>query len=193
MMTRVILTLLFNFYLSIVMINPNTGKEMGKQEGDVVNSYGNSISGTRMKINHTVLMLVLQISSIWYKLNIPVNILDIFLFIISTVGLGISYWAYYTMGNLYTFTLGIRKEHKIVRDGPYNYFVHPGYLGQFCIILGSILFYRVNYVFTVLLACYIGYQFNKRIVAEEEMLRDRFGAEYTGFVNNRYRLVPYVY
>ena len=193
MIARVILTITYQFYIAIVMINPNTGNEMGKQRGDWINNKGNGISGTKMKIRHTILMFVLQLLSIIYKLDTPVNFFDWVVFILATGGVGISYWSYYTLGNLYTFTLGIRPDHKLITEGPYQYLVHPGHLGQFLIIGGAVLFYRVSWIFTLGLAGYIGYQFLKRSETEEQMLNQQFGYEYIEYLNERWRLIPYVY
>ncbi len=193
MLTRVILTIIYQFYITIVMINPNTGNEMGKQKGDYINKRGNNNSGTKMKICHTLLMFGLQLISVIYRLDTPLNIFDWIIFILSGVGVGISYWAYHTLGNYYTFTLGIRPDHKIITDGPYQYFVHPGYLGQFLIISGSVLFSRVSWIFTIALCSYIGYNFRHRIKTEESMLRQQFGYEYDQYINDRWRLIPYVY
>ena len=175
------------------MINPNTGSEMGKREGDDVNKVGNKISGTRMKIMHTILFYVLELTSIIFRLHEPLGLWDWFVFILATGGVIISYWAYYTLGEFYTFTLGVRKNHKLITEGPYKYFVHPGYLGQFLIIGGSVIFYRVYWLFTYALAGYIGYQFLKRTQAEENMLLNKFGSVYQSYVGARWRLIPYVY
>lgn len=193
MLSRVILTIAYQFYISIVMINPSTGNEMGKIEGDYVNKRGNYISGTTMKIRHTILMFVLQLVSVIYNLYTPVGFFDWIIFLLSTSGVGISYWAYHTLGNYYTFTLGIRRNHRLVKEGPYEYLVHPGYLGQFLILNGAILFYRVSWIFSLLLSGYIGYQFFRRTEAEERMLQQQFGFEFQDYMSTRWRLIPYVY
>src|SRR5690349_16274733 len=34
-------------------------------------------------------------------------------------------YAYYTLGYFFTFMITIRKDHKLIKTGPYKYLVHP--------------------------------------------------------------------
>lgn len=188
MLDRVLLTIIFHFYRSIVAIDPNTGNELGKKTDDVVNPIGNH-SNTIILLR-TIVIFVISLQSVYYRLDVPLNALDYIMFVSGTLGLIISYWAYYTLGNFYTFTLGIRKDHKIVSEGPYKYVVHPGYLGQFLIMIASLIFYRVNILFTCLQCLYVIYAFNTRMKAEEEMLTKHFGEAYKTFISKRWRMVP---
>ena len=172
------------------MIDPNSGNEMGKREGDNINPTGNTTSNAKMRIMNTVLMFGLSLLSVFFRLNYPVNVLDWLTLVVASFGCSLSYWAYYTLNVYYTFTIGIRKDHQVVTDGPYRYLVHPGYVGQILIILGSIIFYRVHFLLTIGLCLYVTYMYTKRIQAEEDMLTGHFGQEYQQFVSTRWRLFP---
>jgi len=43
---------------------------------------------------------------------------------------------YRELGNLFTFELSIRKDHKLITSGPYSMVRHPGYTGLFMAVLG---------------------------------------------------------
>lgn len=192
MLDRVILSTLLQYYRMMALIDPNTGNEMGKQEGDSVNSLGNHhISATSRRINTTVAVL-LQLLSMYVSFYVPLGYFDWFLFGLATMGLAICYWAYFTLDKYYTFTIGIRKDHKVVSNGPYWYIRHPGYLGQGLIMIPSILFFRVNIFLTLGLLGFMLNMYWKRVSAEEEMLYKQFGDEYKQFASTRYRLIPYI-
>ena len=188
MLDRVILTILLMFHYNIVFTNPNTANEMGRQVGDKPNNAGGSIF--KMLVIRKVIMVLPTLLSVCFRLYEPLSVLDWSAFIVSTIGLSISFWAYLTLGNYYTFTLGIRKDHKIVTDGPYKYFAHPGYLGQFLITIASTIFYRVNIFLTISICIYIIYAFVERMRDEEAMLIKEFGDEYKEFVSSRWRMMP---
>ena len=193
MLDRVILSTLLQYYRTMALIDPNTGNEMGKQDGDSVNSSGNHhISSTSRRVNTTVAFL-LQLLSLYVSFYVPLGMFDWFLFGLATVGLMICYWAYFTLDKYYTFTIGIRKDHKVVSDGPYRYIMHPGYLGQGLIMIPSILFFRVNILLTLGLLLFMLKMFWSRISAEEDMLNKQFGDEYKQFAATRYRLIPYIF
>ncbi|KAJ7497189.1 hypothetical protein FB451DRAFT_1018438 [Mycena latifolia] len=63
----------------------------------------------------------------------PLFIVGIFLTIL---GASIRYWCYRELGNLFTFELCIRQNHKLVRSGPYQTVRHPGYAGVFLTVAG---------------------------------------------------------
>ena len=193
MLQRIILTILLSYYRVLIMIDPNTGNEIGKHKDDKKNEAGNTIGNRWVRIINSSALFFLEILSVIFRLNEPVNLFDWFLFISATIGLFISYWAYESLGNYYTFTLGIRKDHNIITKGPYNYFVHPGYLGQYLIIIGSIMFYRISIFITIATTIYVTYMFNKRMKAEEDMLINQFGNEFTEFSSKRWRMFPYLF
>jgi protein-S-isoprenylcysteine O-methyltransferase Ste14 len=47
--------------------------------------------------------------------------------IATTVGTAIRLGAYRELGRFFTFSLAIRKDHKLVTSGPYSYVRHPSY------------------------------------------------------------------
>ncbi|KAJ6586812.1 hypothetical protein DFH09DRAFT_1141604 [Mycena vulgaris] len=63
----------------------------------------------------------------------PLFILGIFMTIL---GASIRYWCYRELGNLFTFEVSIRQNHRLVQTGPYHTVRHPGYAGVFLTVAG---------------------------------------------------------
>jgi len=177
----------------MIFIDPNTGNEMGKKTGDEVNSAGNDgINANSWRIDITMSFL-LQLISIYLNYDTPLSSLEYFLFGMATIGFAVCYWAYYTLAEYYTFIIGIRKDHKVISNGPYQYIMHPGYLGQLLVRIPTMIFYRFSIFGTIALISSTVYFYYKRISAEEEMLHKQFGDEYKQFSSTRSRLVPYIF
>jgi protein-S-isoprenylcysteine O-methyltransferase Ste14 len=177
----------------MIFIDPNTGNEMGKKSGDEINSSGNDgINANSWRIDITMSFL-LQLISLYLNYDVPVTTFEWFLFGIATIGFLICYWAYYTLAEYYTFRIGIRKDHKVISNGPYRYVMHPGYLGQLLNRIPMMIFYRFNIFVTIGLLSSTAYFYHKRILAEEDMLHKQFGDEYKQFASTRARLVPYIF
>lgn len=191
MFQRVILTILLHFYRVLIIIDPNIGNEMGKGTDDTVHENGNETSKLVVTLLHLVVFTALELLSV-IKLYDPVSYVDWFLFIVATIGIFICYSAYWSLGKFYTFSIGIRKDHRLVSSGPYRYLVHPGYTGQYTVILGSLLFYNVYWIPTIALLTYMIYIYARRIVYEEHMLTQQFGNDYHSFISERYRFIPFI-
>lgn len=193
MLDRVILSILLQYYRAMIFVDPNTGNEMGKKTGDEINLAGNNgINANSWRVDITFSFL-LQLIAIILNYDVSVTTFEYFLFSVATVGFVISYWAYYTLAEYYTFRIGIRKDHKVVSTGPYGYIMHPGYLGQLLIRIPTMIFYRFNILVTISLMLPTAYFYYTRILAEEEMLHKQFGDEYKQFASTRSRLIPYVF
>jgi protein-S-isoprenylcysteine O-methyltransferase Ste14 len=95
------------------------------------------------------------------------------------------------LGRLYTSTLGIQHEHRLVTTGPYKYIRHPGYLGEVMsmfsvgLSLSSIVGLILGVASLVLVLV--------RIKPEEEMLIEHFGKEYQSYMRKTKRLIPFIY
>lgn len=107
-------------------------------------------------------------------------------------GLLLRAWAARTLGEFYTRTLLITENHQIVTQAPYNIIRHPGYLGVFTMSLGAGLAIA-NWI-VMLITAIIGFvTYTYRIHAEEAMLAATFGKPYQAYINNTWRLIPYIY
>lgn len=125
--------------------------------------------------------------------NESVTFFEYVLFSLTILGTGIRFRAYQDLGNLFTFDIGTREDHKLITTGIYKYIRHPGYTGGFLILIPLWLFTNVNILITTLAIVYTIYIYWNRIVHEEEMLIGHFGAEYIKYMTETKGLIPYVF
>ena len=100
--------------------------------------------------------------------------------------------AFLTLGSSYSRTLRVNQGQALVTHGVYRFVRHPGYCSALLIwcgaaaASGSLL--ALAFAATVLIAVYV-----YRIGAEERMLVQSFGAQYSQYQAQSWRLLPYVY
>ena len=119
---------------------------------------------------------------------------------------------YRNLGNLFTWDLAIKKEHKLVTSGPYSVVRHPSYTGSAMIGIGAVLYYFgkgswfVSYgglsmfwgrAFAVgwsALGLFVPVLLCSRVNVEDEVLRKQFGAEWETYARSTpYKLIPFAY
>jgi protein-S-isoprenylcysteine O-methyltransferase Ste14 len=107
-------------------------------------------------------------------------------------GLAMRYWAAKTLGEFYTRTLQITKGQEIVNKAPYNLIRHPGYLGTLLMEIGAGLAVTNWVVLSALVVVGITSR-AYRIDVEEKMLEANFGEEYKVYLDQTWKLIPFVY
>jgi protein-S-isoprenylcysteine O-methyltransferase Ste14 len=130
---------------------------------------------------------------------------------LSIVGGLVRLYCYQKLKHLFTFEIGVKKDHKLIKDGLYKYVRHPSYTGAMLMNFGfaasvilwfthlanegvigtvarNIAFASVgNYPLGILLFAF------GRMDKEEQMLKKHFGQEYEDYMKSTKRLIPYVY
>jgi protein-S-isoprenylcysteine O-methyltransferase Ste14 len=96
-----------------------------------------------------------------------------------------------TLGRFFTVTLQIREGHHVVSDGIYRRIRHPGYLADIILFVGSGIA-TSNVITTVVILGVILPAFVRRIAAEERMLTDQLGKEYSDYKARTWKLIPFV-
>lgn len=104
-------------------------------------------------------------------------------------GVGFSIWAIATLGRHYDLELEVHRDHELVRRGPYRIVRHPVYSGLaihfagMCLATGNLLFIAGTF--------FVSYPaFYLRALAEERLLRERFGPAYEAYAREVGMLVP---
>ncbi len=116
------------------------------------------------------------------------NIVGLLLLI---TGVIIQLIAILTLGKNYSPVLINRKEQQLVTHGIYKYIRHPFYLGDVMANLGITLFFSSFFGFLIMLLLIPLFLY--RISIEEQMLKAKFGKDYTEYCRKTKKLIPYIY
>lgn len=108
--------------------------------------------------------------------------------IMQACGLALRVWSMRTLGDFYTRTLRTTADQNIVDTGPYRMIRHPGYAGALLVWIGLALASR-SAPATVLVAGLMGRAYQRRIAAEENLLR-RDLPEYRDYSRRTKKLIP---
>jgi protein-S-isoprenylcysteine O-methyltransferase Ste14 len=105
------------------------------------------------------------------------------------IGLWLFYRSHADLGTNWSITLEVREQHRLITQGVYRRIRHPMYLALALYSIGQALVIPnwvagpSNLVAFVLL-------FSLRVSAEERMMLEQFGDEYTAYIARTKRLVP---
>ena len=138
-----------------------------------------------------ILILITSIGNIQvplYSWKSPMNVAGALIFII---GLTIRLSAAVSLNRSYSWTLEIRDEHRLVKDGLYRYVRHPIYLGA---LMGAIAIpiYATSFLGFLFFLTVIPL-FIYRMGVEEKMLIEEYGDEYLEYMKATSKLFPYIY
>src|SRR5579875_169020 len=107
-------------------------------------------------------------------------------------GLFLRSWATRVLGSSYTRTLRVDAGQHLIDRGPYSFVRHPGYLGTFLVWIGAALALG-NGAATAITTGVLLRAYRGRVAAEEKMLLDSFGDEYSRYARRTRRIVPFIY
>lgn len=107
-------------------------------------------------------------------------------------GVVLRYWSRRTLGRFFTIGVVTQEGHVVVRDGPYAFVRHPGYLGflLFCIGLPLIV---GNWPVLAALGGAMLILFSALIRVEDRLLVAELGEPYREYARRTARLVPGVW
>lgn len=145
---------------------------------------GNEFVNFWAKVSTIVWMWAITIYHIAYHTERELSYVDLLVAVVIYSAFALRMWAYRELGKFFTFDIGIQKDHRLIKTGPYSLLAHPGYLGQFGMIMGFVFFCQLPFWIFLPIASYIIYRFWHRITAEEDMLRAHFQDEYDSYKKN---------
>lgn len=182
-------TLIFIFF-NTTLFSPNEGNEMGSKDSD--RPYKKVLYKRRFLTNVSYLTMstIFFLNFITSYSSHPLTIWEVMLFLFAKFGFYLRMWACYELDQYFTYTIGFRKDHKIIKTGPYQYIVHPGYIGQLLLVVGGLLFFNVNIILTTILGAHATYNIWLSSKNEERMMYEEFGGKYSEFLKSRYRFIP---
>jgi protein-S-isoprenylcysteine O-methyltransferase Ste14 len=96
------------------------------------------------------------------------------------------------LGKFFTATVQIRKDHQLIKDGPYRYIRHPSYLGILILALGNGIA-LANWISLLLCIVLPATGIIRRIRVEEKELYIHFGEQYQDYSKRTWRIIPHIY
>ncbi len=137
----------------------------------------------------TQLAVILEAAYLRYPRSVQWDIVATLALVSMTLGLSLRTWAVFTLGHLFTMHISIRKDHSIIRKGPYRLVRHPSYLGAFILYISTAAF--LHAWFSVVAAMVIlPFAFLRRIHYEEELLKEELGEEYEAYRSEVKKILP---
>lgn len=96
------------------------------------------------------------------------------------------------LGRMWSVTLELRDNHKLVTDGLYRYVRHPMYSSFTLFALAQFLLLQNWIAGPAGLICF-GILFFMRVGREEQVMVETFGDEYRAYMRRTARIVPWIY
>lgn len=110
----------------------------------------------------------------------------------AVVGLVIRSWAYFELGNYFTWHITVVDKQPVIDTGPYRWLAHPGYTGALLTYTATgVMLESWGAALCSMLFLFV--VFRRRVRFEEKLLLDDIGEEYRLFLKQRYKLVPFIY
>ena len=105
-------------------------------------------------------------------------------------GLAFMVWARVHLGTNWSATVTIKREHALVRDGPYRFVRHPIYTGALIALAGTAVV-RGEWRGLLAVALMVFFLWRKLRI-EERWLGEAFGADYERYRSEVRALIPFV-
>ena len=96
------------------------------------------------------------------------------------------------LGRMWSVTLEMRKEHKLVTDGLYTYVRHPMYSSFALFALAQFLLLQ-NWIAGPVGLVGFGILFFLRVPREERVMIETFGDAYQDYMRRTARIIPWIY
>ena len=110
---------------------------------------------------------------------------------LTAAGLCFTVWARTNLGRNWSGFVTLKKDHKLIRTGPYKFVRHPIYTGLLMAAIGSA--FVASRPAAVVGVCLVLVAFLIKIRHEESLLTQEFGYEYRTYKSEVAALIPFVY
>lgn len=102
------------------------------------------------------------------------------------------WWSIATLGRMFTVTVSIREDHRLIDRGPYRFVRHPSYSAILLVHAGAGLCFGNVFTLAVLVLP-IAAALLYRMHVEEKVLVHELGPSYLEYMQRTSRLIPHVY
>ncbi|MFW9818636.1 MAG: methyltransferase family protein [Candidatus Thorarchaeota archaeon] len=132
-------------------------------------------------------LLISQISSLWN--NIIVSYIGFCTYLLGGL---LTIVARTQLGRFGTAELITEEDHQLFTQGVYRYIRNPMYTGSIIAMVGFCLIFRCL-IFLVIIFSFYFLGLRMRILEEERILTEKFGAKYEEYKKRTKRLFPFIY
>jgi protein-S-isoprenylcysteine O-methyltransferase Ste14 len=110
---------------------------------------------------------------------------------IEHVGASFVLWARFTLGKLWSGTITLKENHRLVQSGPFSITRHPIYTGAIVMALGTAMTDgRIRaFIAVVLMACGFAFKLSK----EDKLMAEHFGEQHRDYRAKVSRLIPFLW
>ncbi len=107
------------------------------------------------------------------------------------VGVGFSIWARIYLGGNWSGSVTVKRDHTLIRGGPYRIVRHPIYTGFLLALLGVALIIGQLRGLLGVAVLFLSFWLKSR--QEEQFMEEQFGAEYRTYQHQVKGLIPYIF
>lgn len=102
------------------------------------------------------------------------------------------WWVHKILGKNWSPLLEIRKDHKLITEGPYKYVRHPMYTSMWLAVAG---FWLISSNWVVGIVAFVTWSilYFIRLPDEEKMMIEEFGQQYENYIKRTKKIIPWVY
>ncbi len=180
-------TFVFSLFIAFMVfqrIYEAVVKRKDLEKGDVKSGW----TFTALLITHTLLVIAALYEYFIFvsKINYFISLMGFLMYLSGLIGRNISLK---TLGKFHSLQIEIRKNHFLIKDGPYRYMRNPYYLSIMFEITGFPLVANAYYTLFLAIITYIPLVIIRANIEEREMLK-KFGSEYVNYKNEVSRFLP---
>lgn len=110
---------------------------------------------------------------------------------LTLAGLAFALWARFFLGRNWSGEITVKKDHQLIRSGPYAIVRHPIYSGFLLGLLGTAIAFGQLRGFVGLVLAAIGWRLKSLV--EERFMTEQFGDEYATYKSEVKALVPFIW
>lgn len=114
-----------------------------------------------------------------------------FAYVCAYAGIAFAIWARFTLGSLWSGTITLKEDHRLVQSGPFAITRHPIYSGLLLACLGLTIF--LGSLHALLAYAILAAAFAFKANTEETLMRETFGDEHRAYTARVHMLIPYVW
>ena len=110
---------------------------------------------------------------------------------ITFAGVIFAIWARVTLGGNWSGIVTVKRDHELIRTGPYALVRHPIYTGIAFAVVGTVMFDgEIKSIIVVIVMLTV---FARKMKIEERFMTEQFGSEYASYRQKTKALVPFLW